>query len=229
MYVNQRPQEVINAINDKFEVIMNHEKEATTAWVNMGKANETIFLGGKTVKSKDAKNGKENVGLMSIDSEAIFQKILIGRCVVSDGDDKCGHKPTFLDLGTGDGKLLEYLHSKFGIEYDRMIGISAGDHRMVNSTIPNQSYVTFNIDLLNQVGVTSTSFLIGYYYSTSQLHLKLILSIYKFILSLLSYYFNIYFPDQINDDLRSINLRPDRVVFYILPPCRSYWRSFIML
>ena len=93
---------------------------------------------------------------MCVESKNIIQKYLIDSDLTDDGSSDqwviVTKKATFLDLGTGDGTLLSYIHNEFGIGYERMMGISANDNRRADSAIPNSSYKTLNIDLLNEVG-----------------------------------------------------------------------------
>ena len=166
MYTSQRPEAVIKAIHDKFERVAFHEKNTEyghgqleenggrSPWLNMGKVNETIIFGERYLKTGDTQDDIGTIKLMCVESSIIYQKLLILSNVSEDiNKEENNGKTTFLDLGTGDGSVLIYLNKAFGIGYERMIGISAGDNRQIKCGIPDESYILCNIDLLNQVHV----------------------------------------------------------------------------
>lgn len=64
-----------------------------------------------------------------------------------------------LDLGTANGQLLTHLHQKYNLEWSQLLGVSAQDYRKFNNiSIPDKSYLCYNIEDLYQLQTTLNSF-----------------------------------------------------------------------
>ncbi|CAF1447544.1 unnamed protein product, partial [Didymodactylos carnosus] len=118
-----RPEVVQTTIDEKYINLQNNPQ--LSMWTNMGKNNEKIFL-----------NKEGNY----IETNDLIFKFM---------NDDTEHKH-FLDLGTGNGELLVHVNKLLNIPFDCIFGISAVDHRPVDSIIPNTSYLIMNVDNLNE-------------------------------------------------------------------------------
>ncbi|CAF1293788.1 unnamed protein product [Didymodactylos carnosus] len=126
-----RPEIVQTTIDEKYLDLQQNPQ--LSKWTNMGKNNEMIFL------------NKEGAYIET--NDLIFKFM----------DDNIEHRH-FLDLGTGNAELLLHVNKLLNIPFDCIFGISAVDHRPVDSLIPNTSYFITNIDNLNEWSNKITTF-----------------------------------------------------------------------
>ena len=118
----QRSQEVESVIESKFDSLS--QSSNPTPWVNMGKSEHKIFIGGEHFTTTTA--------------------------IVTHFLKQFGSKNKLLDLGTGNGDLLIHIQKNHGIPWSQLMGVSAVDHRTSSSTIPDSSYRLLNIDQLDK-------------------------------------------------------------------------------
>ena len=118
----ERSQEVESIIESKFASIFQSSKPIP--WVNMGKSEHKIFIGGEHFTT----------------TTAIVTYIL----------KQFGSKNKLLDLGTANGHLLIHIQKNHGVPWSQLMGVSAVDHRASSNTIPDSSYRLLNIDQLDK-------------------------------------------------------------------------------
>ena len=118
----ERSQEVEFVIESKFDSISQSSKPIP--WVNMGKSEHKIFIGGEHFTTTTA--------------------------IVTNFLKQFGSENKLLDLGTANGDLLIHIQKNHGVPWSQLMGVSAVDHRASSSTIPDSSYRLLNIDQLDK-------------------------------------------------------------------------------
>ena len=130
-----RPRSVEKVVDEKFKKL----QEEKTEWVNMGSDVHQVRIGLDHVVDTD-KLAARHLPLDDQTACLLDLGVLLRKLFPN-------HESLF--SGTANGKLLEHLHSKLKIPFNRLVGVSAVDHRL-GATIPDSSYHILNIDKLKE-------------------------------------------------------------------------------
>ena len=138
-----RPRSVEKVVDEKFKKL----QEKKTEWVNMGSDVHQVRIGLDHVVDTDNLAARllplDDQTACLLDLGALLRKLFPN------------HESLF--SGTANGKLLEHLHSELKIPFNRLVGVSAVDHRL-GATIPDSSYHILNIDKLKESNLGKDSY-----------------------------------------------------------------------